>query len=146
MFSKEQLFEAFKYTAKKSLVFRYKGDPPFDSETHHVFVILYRAPESGELFLVNGSSKYDKKYSILYKMGRNPEDTLVCIEGGKYNFFPLKTAIDCNTVHEINLESLVLEDFEYISDCSIEEDDMDKIIFGIKNSDSVPGRIKELID
>ena len=146
MFSKEQLFNIFKYTAEKSLVFRYKGNPPFDSETHHVFVILYRAPENGELFLVNGSSKYDKISSILSRMGRDPEKTLVEIEGGKYDFFPLKTAIDCNTVHEITLESLSLEDFEYISDGSIEENDMNRIISGIKNSKSVPDRIKELID
>lgn len=146
MFSKEQLLEVFKSTAGKGVVFRYKGDPPFSSDTHHIFIILYKIPETGELLLVNGSSKYDKILKTLNRMGLNPNETLVCINPGEYDFFPLKTAIDCNTVHEFSLDSLKIEDFEYVIGGEIHNSDMDKIIQGIKNSSSIPPRIKELLN
>ena len=146
MFSKEQLLEIFKNTAGKGVVFRYKGDPPFSSNTHHVFIILYKIPETGELLLVNGSSKYDKIFKTSNRINLDPHKTLVCINPGEYNFFPLKTAIDCNTVHEFSLDSLKIEDFEYVIGGEINDTDMDKIIQGIKNSPSISPRIKELLN
>lgn len=146
MFSKEQLFEIFKDNAGKALVFRYKGNPPFESDTHHVFMILYRAPRTGEILMVKGSSRYDKIFQTLERMNRDPSNTLISIEPGAYNFFPLKTAIDCNTVYEMSLDALRIEDFEYVTNGKIRDDDMARIIMGIKNSPSIAPRIKELLD
>lgn len=146
MFSKEQLLEVFKNTAGKGVVFRYRGDPPFSSDTHHVFIILYRIPETDEVLLVNGSSKYDKIFRTLNRMSLDPCKTLICINPGEYSFFPRKTAIDCNTVHEFSLDSLKIDDFEYVIGGEINDTDMDKIIQGIKNSTSISPIIKELLN
>lgn len=145
MFSDEQLFELFKKYAGKALVFRYKGDPPFHSETYHIFIILHRTIETGELLLVNGSSKFEKRLLTLERMDLNPEKTLVDINPGAYSFFPERTAIDCNTIHSINLKNLKLEDFSYVPNGIMSDDDMSRIVSGVKNSSMVSSRVKDLL-
>lgn len=144
MLSDEQLFKLFKLSAGKSSVFRYRGNPPFSSETYHIFIILHKTIETGELLLVNGTSKFEKRLLTLERMGLNPKKTLVDINPGAYSFFPERTAIDCNTVHSINLKDLKLEEFSYVSDV-MNSDDMLRIVAGVKNSPTVPSRIKELL-
>lgn len=145
MFSKEQLFKIFRNNSDIGVVFRYKGNPPFESNTHHVFIILCKMKDNN-LLLVNGTSRYDKKFNILEKMGQEPSKTLVTINPGEYDFFPLKTAIDCNTVHKISLDNLNIEDFEYILNRKLKSKDLSKIIQGIKNSHTVPLHIKNILD
>ena len=145
MFSKEQLFKIFRNNSDIGVIFRYKGNPPFESNTHHVFIILCKMKDDN-LLLVNGTSRYDKKFNILEKMGQEPSKTLVTINPGEYDFFPLKTAIDCNTVHKIPLDDLNIKDFEYILNGKIKSKDLSKIIQGIKNSPTVPLHIKNILD
>lgn len=127
LFSKENLLHLLQHSNETNLVFRYKGDPPFRSSTYHVFIIIARIANDGRLFLVNGTSKIENRKTATRLMGIDADETLVYIPLKKYNFFSRETVIDCNSVNVLNQEEIKIDDFEYIHNGHLNEDDFEKI-------------------
>lgn len=141
-FSKQNLLDILLKTSSNNLVFRYKGNPPFHSSTHHIFIIMARMVNSGDLILVNGTSKVDERLSRLETMGIDVDRTTVRISSKKYNFFPKETLIDCNSVNVLSPNEIKIDNFEYVRDGKMLEEDFAKIKQAVIASSLVEPYIK----
>lgn len=141
-FSKKDLLHILQHSNETNLVFRYKGNPPFRSSTYHVFIIIARIANDGRLFLVNGTSKIEERKKATRLMGIDDNKTLVCIPSKKYNFFSKETVVDCNSVNVLNHKEIKIDDFEYIQNGHLSEDDFEKIKQAIIASPLVAPYIK----
>lgn len=141
-FSKKNLLHILQHSNETNLVFRYKGNPPFRSSKYHVFIIIARIANDGSLVLVNGTSKIEERKKATRLMGIEVDKTLVCIPSKKYNFFPKETVVDCNSVNVLNYEEIKIDDFEYIQNGHLGEDDFEKIKQAIIASPLVAPYIK----
>lgn len=142
LFSKENLLHLLQHSNETNLVFRYKGDPPFRSLTYHVFIIIARIANDGSLVLVNGTSKIEERKTATRLMGIDADETLVYIPSKKYNFFSKETVVDCNSVNVLNQEEIKIDNFEYIHNGHLSEDDFEKIKQAIIASPLVAPYIK----
>lgn len=142
LFSKENLLHLLQHSNETNLVFRYKGDPPFRSSTYHVFIIIARIANDGSLVLVNGTSKIEERKKATRLMGIDVDKTLVYIPSKKYNFFSKETVVDCNSVNVLNHKEIKIDDFEYIQNGHLNEDDFEKIKQAIIASPLVAPYIK----
>lgn len=142
LFSKENLLHILQHSNETNLVFRYKGNPPFSSLTYHVFIIIARIANDGSLVLVDGTSRVEERKKATRLMGVNIDETLVYIPSKKYNFFSRETVIDCNSVNVLNQEEIKIDDFEYIQNGHLSEDDFEKIKHAIIASPLVAPYIK----
>ena len=142
LFSKENLLHLLQHSNETNLVFRYKGDPPFRSSTYHVFIIIARIANDGSLVLVNGTSKIEERKTATRLMDIDADETLVYIPSKKYNFFSRETVIDCNSVNVLNQEEIKIDDFEYIHNGHLSEDDFEKIKHAIIASPLVAPYVK----
>ena len=143
-FSKENLLHMLLYGKETNLVFRYRGNPPFHSSKYHVFIIVTKIANDGGLVLVNGTSKVEERKTATRLMGIDVDKTLVCIPSKKYSFFPKETVIDCNSVNVLNPEEIKINDFEYIRDGYLSENDFEKIKQAITASPLVAPYIKNI--
>lgn len=141
-FSKESLLHMLLCGKETNLVFRYKGDPPFHSPKYHVFIIVTKIANDGSLVLVNGTSKIEKRKTATRLMGIDADETLVYIPSKKYSFFSKETIIDCNSVNVLKPEEIKIDDFEYIQNGHLSEDDFEKIKQAIIASPLVAPYIK----
>ena len=86
MLNDGDLFEIFKRRPLHGQVFRYKGDPPFESAGYHVFIVVVYEECTNTLFMVNGTSSIEKRLDALFKQSIHTDSTTVKINAGKYDF------------------------------------------------------------
>lgn len=138
---------SFKRSLHQGSVFRLKGNIPFDSGCYHVFVVLNYDTNTGDvLFLVNGTSRVEKRWRALEDTQRiDAKSTTVYIKAGSYNFLPKDTLFDCNTVHCVNINTLDLNNIKIISDDTLTQEDIDKLIKATLSSPIVERFVKNEI-
>lgn len=94
------------------------------------------------MVLVNGTSKIEERKTATRLMGIDADETLVYIPSKKYNFFSKETVVDCNSVNVLNQEEIKIDNFEYIHNGHLSEDDFEKIKQAIIASPLVAPYIK----
>lgn len=144
-FSKQNLLDSVLNSKENNIVFRYNGNPPFLSNTHHVFVIVSRIVDSDDLILVCGTSQLDTVLNYLKKVGIDNNKTTVRISSQKYKFFPKDTIINCNSVYVINKSDIEINSFEYVKNGSLCDDDFALIKQAIVASPIVEPYIKNAL-
>lgn len=136
-----------KRSFKQGDVVRIAGNYPFESNKLHVFIVLNKKPgEDVVLVAVNGTTQIEKRYAYYHRLGIPDDDMpLVSIERGKYSFFSKDTVVDCNTVSEINLDTI---DFKciFFENKHIDQGDLSNIIAKVLNSDEISLYHKRLIE
>ncbi len=145
MLNDGDLFEIFKRRPLHGQVFRYKGNPPFESAGYHVFIVVVYEECTNTLFMVNGTSSIEKRLDALFKQSIHTDSTTVKINAGKYDFFPRETLFDCNSVSEIRLSALNPDDFKYVHNGKMKPEDLQLIKEAIIKSRLVSERVKEAI-
>lgn len=85
----------------------YFAEEQLTSEKPHYFVVLNKNPKAEEfLVLAVASSKVEKRRRIA-KLLKFPEKTLVIVQAEEYSLFTTETVIDCNSVIEKTVDSLI---------------------------------------
>ena len=139
--------KAFESFLKQGLTFRLKGEAPFPSEKLHIFVVINYDPKAKKaLLLVNGTSKVEKRYGYLEKAGIDANKTTVLVKAGSYSYTPKDTLFDCNSVHEVNLESISFRsDRAKLLGEPLSKEHLSEIISAVKASPRVSQRYKEML-
>lgn len=128
-------------------VFWYSGDEAtFNNGVKHPFFVVFVDKESGEFLAVNGTSQVERSYKRA-EYRNYSEGTIVTISKDSYDFLSKDTAIDCNILSlETNMRDIVIsEDFSPVLS-RLSQDDIDRIILGIKNSKSIAPFYKKKIE
>lgn len=138
----------FESNIRQGTLFRLKGEPPFESENFHVFIVLNRNWESGELLIVeNGTTQIESRYHAIERMGLNPDDVAVSIPANKYGFFSKDTMIDCSGVYEVDVNDIHFEAsdrFLYING-KLDDDDLQKVLDAVRRNPTISDHIKNKI-
>lgn len=142
---KKFLFEFFKNNPDSAVAFRYKGEPMFDSQTHHVFIVLFWNKDDGVINLVHGTSKIKKTHKRINSQNINSKKTTVEIPARKYKFFPKNTIFNCNSIDSVMLDDLQMDRWEHIHDGFIKCEDFRLIAQAISESPRVDGYIKDYL-
>ena len=98
-------------TIETGSVYYFENKEISSSEPHYYTVLNIRPREEDFLMLVCASSRVEKKIRIT-KCLKYPPNTLVVVSPHEYPMFKVDSAIDCNSVFEITIQSLAdkLED------------------------------------
>lgn len=137
--------QAFIESLKQGTVFRLKGSKPFESDSYHIFIVLNYDPSADILtYLVNGTSQVEKRKAALYAMSIDVENTTVTFAPNQYCFFPKETLVNCNSVHnlDVNLIDFSSDDIMYV-DGELCDKDVQRIVKGVQHSRLVPPYIKQ---
>lgn len=114
----------------------------------HYFVVLNKNPHKEEfLVLVVASSQVEKRKRIARNLGF-PEETLVVITPQEYSTFRVETVIDCNSVFEKSIQSLVDKlNSNQLKICTdpIPDDIVQKLIAGVLTSTQVTMEVQALL-
>ena len=136
----------FRDALKQGFVFWMKGDKPFRSDAYHMFVVLNYEPAIGDaLILVNGTSQVDKQLEYLRRTRVDVEATTVILEVGAYDFITKRTLFNCNSVKEININNIpVNNDMRFIGG-ELSEEDVMRLIRAVMASRNVLIRHKLML-
>lgn len=93
-------------TLKTGSVYYFEEERLSSREPHYFIVLNKRPKTESVLFLVCGSSQVEKRKNAIQKLGF-PEETLVFVSPKECPCFSKETAIDCNTIIDKMIESVI---------------------------------------
>lgn len=139
--------EAVHKTLKRGDVLRIKGNPPYESEDFHLFVVLNVDPSTEEvLLLVSGTSQVQKRLEARLKTsidnGQDVHDTTHVFNAGSYSFTSKQTLFDCNEVYSVRMESVKRKNMLVVN-TPLSEADINLLIEKVGNSKLVAPYIKK---
>jgi hypothetical protein len=134
-------------TLKQGMVY-YFIEESFSSDEAHYFIVLNKDPRGDpNLLLVCASSKVEKRKKYAKQFGYAPE-TLVIVQPSEYTCFTVETVIDCNTIIEKNIHTIVTkltEEKLRIYTEQIPQAIIEKLVNGVKMSNQHSEVIKDKI-
>lgn len=90
--------------------FWFKGDPPFYSQTKHMFFVLGK-PDDNHFLMVNATSQVSSRLHHLGRklrsVGVTAQDVSVHLPRGSYSFITKDTLIDCSDPFLMSVEDLI---------------------------------------
>lgn len=146
MFDDATYMDAMHRSLKRGDVLRIKGQPPFESDRYHFFVVLNVDPKSEEiLLLVSGTSQVQKRLEIRLRTsgddGQYVQDTTKVFPESAYDFLTMQTLFDCNEVHRVRLEVIERRNLLVDNFC-LSSEDAEELVAKVGNSRLVEPRIK----
>ena len=126
----------------------YFEEERLSSKEPHYFIVLNKEPRTDSvLFLVCGSSQIEKRKNAIQKLGF-PKETLVIVSPAECPCFSKETAIDCNTIIDKRIESVIeklnLKELR-ICDESIPDKIVKKLVRGALMSTQIQEVVKKCI-